>query len=220
MTRIFIIDRNAQTVDADKFVDGMKSFIHNPLGNQLQALFLASCLTRSHARGFEHQAVYLEHLLQVPTIDQPLAEVEEIIPQRQNEEKKDRQPNAYHAVAGRSLQLAAIVFQRLVLAQQFVEGRIGIVVIPIGIPALQRHKGHRRLVANVQYHMVVRIEPGIPPLQLCRTALALQCHRHVDTPIAISVGMLVQAPHGGIDIRQRLFVLAVDVAIVGRIGIV
>ena len=221
---IFIADGNAQAVNAHQLVDRLEGLVHHPLGYLSERVLTAvhpfgGGFLRHVAGRPEHTPVDVEHLLEVPSVYQPTANVEVIVTQAQQEEEKHGQPDAHPAVARRTLQLAAIFFERLVLAQQLVEGRIGFVVVTVGLPLLQGKESHGRLVADVQYHMIVRIEPRAPPLQLRSDALALERHQGRRLPAPSDV-VFVQTPKGRVGISQRLAVVAVDIAVIDGVGIV
>ena len=166
-----------------------------------------------------HRLIDVQQPAQLALLLLPTAIIQQVIAQGQGEQQHDYHPHASQLLRGASLQLAEVAFQRMVFAKQLVQRGVNHVVIVILVQPIQRQASHRCLVAYIQNNVEVGVVGAFPPSKFGGLLGAHELHV-ARRLVGIGFVVFVQALQGRIYIRQCLFVFAIDVGIIGIVGIV
>ena len=114
---------------------------------------------------------------------------------------------------------ANIVRQRGIGTQLLEQLRIGLVVISIECPLVQRQRCHSTLVTNVKNDLVVGLHTLVQPLHLYRCGLIAQSlQQQVSLGILLLI-VLIETGTTRIGKLQGTGIGAVDIREIGRVGI-
>ena len=162
-----VIHSQCQILQQQHLVQLVKHAPYNPV----QHLITESFRTRSSRKD---GTVHHKHLLHIVTIMQPMAKIKCIIGYQTSANQQHEQRQGNTLVAGRTLHLQTIFFQRIVLTQTFVKSRVSRIVIAVFPEIFYGQGSHSRLITHIQQNKIIRIERLGQPGQLCSLSFTLQ----------------------------------------------
>ena len=168
----------------------------------------------------EHLEVVLALLFAQESAIEAMAIVEQIIGGHDGQGEYHEQDNGNGLVGLRLLHGTAIIAQRGISRHLLEELCVDAVVIVIELPLMEGQSGYSTLVADIEDDMEIGLKAIVEPLDFwsCERRVAIGAHEVTTSGLQTEV-VVVETLATGVGKKQRTFILAVDVAEIGGVGV-
>ena len=175
------------------------------------------CL-RNRSRSLEHLLIDLKDLLQIIAVGQSVTEIQDVVTNDKGNEEHNKHCDGNRLAIRRVLHALAVLFQRGILTNLFIECSICHIVVSVVLEILECKKGHSSLISHIQEDIVVGQKMFVQPCQLgCRT-FSLQCRQWLFLP-TIDAVMLVEIDQGCISTGHSFLVFSIKIALISKVRV-